>query len=227
MIAALVAAAGSGARLARGEPKSLVQLAGRPMAAWSVAALARSRSVEQIVVAAPGGHEREVQTVVSEAAGEVPVVVVHGGESRSASVARALAAVEGATVVVVQDAARPLLTAELVDRCVAELEALGCDGVVAAARVSDTIKEASADGRVTATLEREALWAVQTPQVFLAGSLRLALAHGHLHGASDDAQLVEAIGGDVRLLEAGADNVKVTTPLDLRLAELLLAERVG
>ena len=111
-------------------------------------------------------------------------------------------------MVAVHDAARPLVTAELLDRCVSQLERWGCDGVVAAARAVDTIKEADAGGRVLATLERSRLWAVQTPQAFRARPLARALADGDLDRAYDDAQLVEEAGGDVRIVEAPRQNFK-------------------
>jgi 2-C-methyl-D-erythritol 4-phosphate cytidylyltransferase len=151
---------------------------------------------------------------------------IAGGASRSASVRNALAALHDAEIVVVHDAARPLVTPQLVERCVAEVQA-GWDAAIAAARVTDTIKEADGSGRVQRTLDRSVLWAIQTPQAFRADVLRRALNTGDeaLAGATDDAALVEAAGGSVRVVEAPDDNIKVTRPLDLRLAEALLAER--
>ena len=224
MATAIVAAAGAGERLGVG-PKALVEAAGRPLAAWCLVALADAESVERAVMAAPPGFERELAAVAERAAPSLSVEVVAGGASRSRSVANALAAASGASVVIVHDAARPLVSPALVDRCVAELERSGCDGAVAAARATDTIKEADAGGHVIATLERQNLWAVQTPQAFRAAALRDALAAGAIDGAYDDAQLVESAGGEVRIVEASRDNLKVTTALDLRMAELLLQER--
>ncbi len=176
------------------------------------------------MIAAPPGFEQALRDVAAREAPELETEVVAGAGSRSGSVACALAAAADAAVVVVHDAARPLVTAELIERCLAELDRRGCDGVVAAARATDAIKEADRGGRVTATLDRERLWAVQTPQAFRAASLRAALSSDALERAYDDAQLVEAAGGDVRIVEAPRDNLKVTTALDLRIAELLLAE---
>jgi 2-C-methyl-D-erythritol 4-phosphate cytidylyltransferase len=224
-VAAIVAAAGSGDRLGGNTPKALIELAGRPLIAWSLAALAASKAVEEVVIAAPDGYEEEIAAVAREAAAEISTDVVAGGESRSHSVANGLEAVAEAAIVVVHDAARPLVTAELVDRSVAQLERWGCDAVIAAARATDTIKEAGAGGRVTATLERSSLWAVQTPQTFRVEALRRAVDGAELDRAYDDAQLVEAIGGDVRIVESSRDNLKITTPFDLRVAELLLEDR--
>lgn len=168
---------------------------------------------ERVVVAVPVGHEA--------APDRVP-----GGPSRSASVRLALAAAPEATVAVVHDAARPLLTRDLAERCIAALGE-GVDGAVAAARVTDTVKEADPDGRVTRTLERSALWAIQTPQVFRADVLRRALDVGDevLAAATDDAALVEAAGGTVRVVEAPPGNLKITRPVDLVVADVLLSER--
>lgn len=163
---------------------------------------------DRVVVAAPAAHLRPGW--------------VEGGACRSASVRNALAAAPEATRVVVHDAARPLVTAELVRECLGAL--MGVDGVVAAAPVRDTIKEAYPDGTVLRTLDRSALWAVQTPQVFRAEALRRALDVGNavLAAATDDASLVEAAGGTVRLVEAPPENIKVTTPADLARAEAAL-----
>jgi 2-C-methyl-D-erythritol 4-phosphate cytidylyltransferase len=225
MVCALVAAAGSGERLGAGRPKALVALGGRPMIAWCLIAMARSTGVGRAVIAAPEGMEDELLEAARASAPSLEVEVTPGGGTRSESVALALEAAPDAEVALVHDAARPLVTAELIDRCISQLERWGCDGVVAAARAVDTIKEADAGGRVIATLERSSLWAVQTPQVFRAASLRSALERASLERAYDDAQLVEAAGGDVRVVEAPRQNLKITTERDLHVAELLLAER--
>jgi 2-C-methyl-D-erythritol 4-phosphate cytidylyltransferase len=225
MVAAVVAAAGSGDRLGADSPKALVELLGRPLVAWCLAAIARSRQVERVVIAAPPGFEQQLADVAASAAPELAREVVPGSSSRSGSVAHGLRAAGEAAVIVVHDAARPLVTAELIDRCVSQLEHWRCDATIAAARTTDTIKEADAGGRVSATLERSCLWAVQTPQVFRAEALRGAFANANLERAHDDAELVEAAGGDVRIVEAPRDNLKVTTALDLRIAELLLSSR--
>jgi 2-C-methyl-D-erythritol 4-phosphate cytidylyltransferase len=194
------------------------------MAAWSLLAFAAAEAVDAVVIAAPPEAVAELARLAADVTPGLPALVVPGGDSRSESVARALAETpEDVEVVAVHDAARPLVTAELLDRCVSQLERWGCDGVVAAARTVDTIKEADAGGRVLATLERDRLWAVQTPQAFRARSLARALADGDLVRAYDDAQLVEAAGGDVRIVEAPRQNLKVTTAHDLSVATLLLS----
>lgn len=172
-----------------------------------------------MVLAVPAGYERA----------EEGFERVVGGASRSESVRNALAAAPEAEIAVVHDAARPLLTAELVERCIAAIHAPGVTGAVAAAPVTDTIKEADGAGRVLRTLDRAALWSIQTPQVFWAEPLRAALDAdpATLAAATDDAGLVEAAGGTVAIVEAPADNLKVTTALDLRLAELSLGRRAA
>jgi 2-C-methyl-D-erythritol 4-phosphate cytidylyltransferase len=188
------------------------------MLEWSLDAFRAARTIAEIVVAAPPGQD--------EALVEEGVVVVAGGEHRSESVAKAvtLCAEE---LVVVHDAARPLVTPGLIDAMVDELAAEeGAAGVIAATPVTDTIKQVGEDGQVERTLDRSGLWAVQTPQVFRADALRKALADpGSLPSASDDAMLVERQGGRVAIHSTSPDNIKVTTPFELRIAELLLRER--
>ncbi len=213
MAVALVVAGGRGERLGSERPKAFVILAGRPMIEWSVAALREVAAIERIVVALPPGE------VAPDGCLGVP-----GGAVRSASVAAALAASDGDPVLV-HDAARPLVEAELAERVLAGLE--GVDAAIAATRVTDTTKEVDAEGLVVRTLDRSGLWAVQTPQVFRRGALEAALAVPAevLAAATDEAWLIERAGGRVRIVGAPRENIKVTTPLDLRIAEQLLGAR--
>jgi 2-C-methyl-D-erythritol 4-phosphate cytidylyltransferase len=212
MAVALLVAAGSGERLGAGRPKAFVVLAGRPMLEWSLDAL-RDAGIDTIVVAAPP-HE--------SVAG---VTIVEGGATRSASVRAALAAAPPGDVVV-HDAARPLVTPDLFAATLGALSDADC--AVAAAPMMDTVKEAGEDRFVTGTLDRSRLWAIQTPQAFRRAALELALDVGDelLAQATDDAWLVERTGGTVRVVESTPANLKVTTPHDLRIAELLLADRL-
>jgi len=199
-VVGIVPAAGAGERLGADVPKAFAVLGGRPMVEWSLEVL---REVcDRVVVAVP---EDRVE----------PPDLVAGGTTRSESVRNALRAAPEAEVVVVHDAARPLVTVELVQRC---LDALaGYDGAIAAVPVTDTVKEVE-DGEVLRTPDRGRLWAAQTPQVFRADALRRASSAE----ATDDASLVEAIGGRVRVVEGIPENFKVTSPLDMRIAEMLL-----
>jgi 2-C-methyl-D-erythritol 4-phosphate cytidylyltransferase len=213
---ALVVAAGRGERLGLGRPKALVPLRGRPMLQWSVDALRAVAEIDQIVVALP-----------ADAVGDAPAgtLGVAGGEARSESVRAALAACAGGDPVIVHDAARPLAPPELFRQVLAEVLSPGVDAVVAAAPVADTIKEVAPGGRTVArTLDRSRLWAIQTPQAFRRVALEAALSQSAetLAAATDDAWLIERAGGTVHVLPWTAPNFKVTTPLDLRLAELLL-----
>jgi 2-C-methyl-D-erythritol 4-phosphate cytidylyltransferase len=224
----VIAAAGSGERLGAGGPKALVELGDRPLVAWSLAAMRAAASVTVVVVAAPPGHEQELERIAGEIAGRPDeqgafhAIVVSGGETRAASVGHALAEVPAqAGIVAVQDAARPLVTGALIDALVARLAAADAEGVIAAAPVADTLKQVGEGDSVLATVERAGLWAAQTPQVFRADALRAA-HDGDAAGATDDASLVEAGGGRVLAHEVAAPNVKVTTPADLAVAEALL-----
>jgi 2-C-methyl-D-erythritol 4-phosphate cytidylyltransferase len=213
---ALIVAAGRGERLGLERPKALVPLAGRPMLHWSVDALRAVPAVTQIVIALP-----------AEALDEAPdgTVAVAGGQFRSQSVKVALAAAEAGDPVIVHDAARPLASQRLFQQSLSELERTGADAVIVARPVAETIKEAQ-DLLVTRTVDRSGLWAVQTPQVFRRAALEQALGDDALlTRATDDAWLVEQHGGVVRVLACEEANLKVTTPQDLKLAELLLSER--
>jgi 2-C-methyl-D-erythritol 4-phosphate cytidylyltransferase len=198
-----------------------VPVAGRPMVEWSIDAFRASESVRSIVVAAPPGH-------VHDFAGH-DLAVVAGGASRAESVANALEAV-GTDLVAIHDAARPLLSAALVEALVAALDAdPAAAGAIAACPVTDTVKRA-VDGagvlEVAETVDRSQLWAAQTPQLFRTEALREALAAApRPEEATDEAMLLEAAGARVLIHPVTEPNLKVTTPLDLRVAELLLQPR--
>ncbi len=208
-------------------------LAGRPLVEWSIAAMRDAAGVRSIVVACPPGHVHDL--------GGHDLGVVDGGATRAQSVANALQAV-GTELVAIHDAARPLVTPELVEGVVATLVAdPNADAAIAATPITDTIKQAtsrqmkhSAPHRghkasfcVEETLDRDWLWAAQTPQVFRVAALRRALEAdaAQLELATDEAMLIEAAGGRVLIHPSTPANLKVTTPPDLRLSETLLADR--
>lgn len=211
-VVGIVPAAGRGERLGGPTPKAFAVCAGRPLLEWSLDVLAEV--CDRVVIAVPPGYEDGLDRVP-------------GASSRSASVRVALAAAPEASVAVVHDAARPLVTAELLRRCIAAVQEVCVAGAVAAAPMTDTVKEADADGRVLRTLERSRLWRIQTPQAFGAEELRRALevSEATLAAATDDAALVEAAGGAVRVVEGPPENLKVTSAVDLEVAELLLRRR--
>ena len=204
-------AAGSGSRLGAGKPKAFVEVGGRTMLEWSLMAI-RAAGITEIIVALPEGSNAVASWTW-----------VPGGATRSESVRAALAAAPPGDVVV-HDAARPLVEPELFTRVLAALEEADC--AIAAAPVTDTVKEAEGD-LVVATLDRSRLWAVQTPQAFRRAALEAALAvdDAILARATDDAWLVERNGGTVRVVESSPENFKVTTPHDLRVADMILRER--
>jgi len=187
------------------------------MVEWSIAACRAAGSVRSIVVACPPGHVHDLD---SEDLG-----VVDGGATRAQSVSNALEVV-GTELVAIHDAARPLITPELIEDVVATLVAdPDAVGAIAATPVTDTIKQ-TASVAIEATLDRARLWAAQTPQVFRVEALRTALEGDpdRVAAATDEAMLVEAAGGRVLIHPSSPENLKVTTPLDLRLAEYLLAQ---
>jgi len=217
-----------------------VPVAGRPMVEWSLEAFGACDRVQALVLAVP-------PELVDESSSRLPDVrqvgpadgsttVVAGGETRAQSVSNALAVVE-TEFVAIHDAARPLVTVELIEALVQTLASEPeADAVIPAAPITDTVKRAKPESMrqlstdtvsncriVSETLDRSELWGAQTPQVFRTEALREALASDV--EATDEAMLIERAGGTVLIHPSGPENLKVTTPLDLKLAELLLAER--
>ncbi|MGA2306577.1 MAG: 2-C-methyl-D-erythritol 4-phosphate cytidylyltransferase [Acidimicrobiales bacterium] len=205
----VVVAGGSGQRF--GTLKQFALLAERPVVEWAVAACRASSS--GVVLVLPAGEVGPMDFGAD--------VVVEGGATRTQSVCRGVGAVpETAEVIVVHDAARPLASEDLFRAVIAAVTTDGAGGAVPGVPVSDTIKVVDGSQRVTATLDRAALVAVQTPQAFDAVLLRRAHANGA--EATDDAALVEALGATVRVVPGDARNLKITTPADLDTAEHLL-----
>lgn len=212
------------------------------MIEWSLAAFAACESVAAVVVAAPPELVDDASGRLTGMGGEDDLTtVVAGGATRAQSVANALAAV-GTELVAIHDAARPLITPDLIEAIIATLAASPqADAAIPATPITDTVKQVPPGSRpiepvpieqkmdlaVESTLDRSRLWAAQTPQVFRADALRGALdaETGARESATDEAMLVEAAGGTVLIHPAPAQNLKVTTPLDLEVAELLLGRR--
>jgi 2-C-methyl-D-erythritol 4-phosphate cytidylyltransferase len=214
---ALIAAAGSGERLGIDRPKAFAVLGERPLLAESIDRLDRCPLVDAIVVAAPPGWEEPSILLAEELVASKVVACVTGGATRAESVAAALAEVpEEALVVIVHDAARPLIDDAVIERVLGPLGE-GFDGAVPALPVSDTLKRAR-DRTVEETVDRGGLVVAQTPQAFLAPVLRRAFS-GDLEGATDCASLVERSGGRVAVVDGDPRLLKVTTPADLALIE--------
>jgi 2-C-methyl-D-erythritol 4-phosphate cytidylyltransferase len=224
MNTAILVAAGSGERLGSARPKAFVELAGEPLLVHALRALAASGAVHAYVVVVPPEEVDAAAQMASAVVADDPVRVCAGGASRDASVRHGLAACEPETdVVAVHDAARPLVSPDLVQRVIAALEP-PWEAVAPALPVVDTLKLVEGE-RVLRTVERSGLWGVQTPQVFRLTTL--ALAHRDLResAVTDDLALVELGGGRVRVIEGERRNFKVTYPEDLAMAAALLGLR--
>jgi 2-C-methyl-D-erythritol 4-phosphate cytidylyltransferase len=210
---AILVAAGRGERLGLDRPKAFAKLGGEPLLAEPLRRLDASSWVDGIVLVAPRGWEEPAILLAEEEGCAKVHACVTGGETRSGSVRAGLAEVPAdALVVLVHDAARPLVSDEVVERVLAPLSE-GWDGAVPALPVGDTLKRVGSDGGVLETVAREGLWAVQTPQAFAAEALRRAQANGA--DATDCAGLVESAGGRIKVVEGDPRLLKVTTTADL------------
>lgn len=210
---AILVAAGRGERLGLDQPKAFAKLGADPLLAEPLHRLDESEWIDAIVLVAPPGWEEPAILVAEElGCGKVRACVA-GGETRAESVRAGLAEVpDDAVVVLVHDAARPFLPPEVIERVLAPLSE-GWDGAVPGLPVADTLKRVGADGAVAETVSRDGLWAVQTPQAFVAGVLRSAAEAGG--DATDCASLVEASGGRVKVVPGDPRLLKVTTADDL------------
>ncbi|HEY4346919.1 MAG TPA: 2-C-methyl-D-erythritol 4-phosphate cytidylyltransferase [Gaiellaceae bacterium] len=217
----MLVAAGRGERLGDDRPKAFARLGGLPLLAESLRRLDDSEWIDGIVVVAPPEWEEPSILVAEELGASKVAACVTGGATRSASVRIGLAEVpDAAAVVLVHDAARPLLPADLVERLIAALGE-GFDGAIPGLPVTDTVKRVR-DGIVIETPAREELFAVQTPQAFVASVLRSAAAGE----GSDCASLVEAVGGRIKIVAGDEQLLKITKPEDLRRVEAWLAAGV-
>jgi len=220
---AILVAAGAGERLGSDRPKAFAGLVGRPLLAESLERLDVSEWIDAIVLAAPPGWEEPAILLAEELVASKVAAVVTGGATRAESVRIALAEVpEDALVVLVHDAARPLVDDAIIERLLARL-AEGFDGVVPGVAVGDTVKRVDR-GIVAETIDRDGLVAVQTPQAFVADRLRTAYA-GKIADATDCASLVERAGGRVAVVAGDRRLVKVTTADDLELVTRFLGAR--
>jgi 2-C-methyl-D-erythritol 4-phosphate cytidylyltransferase len=216
---AVLVAAGRGERMGSDRPKAFANLNGRPLLAESLERLDASEWIEALVVVTPEEWEEPTILLAEELGAGKVHSAVPGGATRQESVRHGLEEVPaGAVVVVVHDAARPLLPEDVLERVVTGLGD-GWEGAVPGLPLADTVKRVEG-GAVAETVDRDGLYVAQTPQGFLAGSLRRAFAGER--EATDCAGLVEATGGRVRIVEGDRRLVKVTTPADLDLVETLL-----
>lgn len=205
-----------------GVRKAFLELAGEPLLVHALRPfLSEPRVVEVVIALAPGDAADPPDWLLGL---DPRVRVVAGGPTRAESVRNALAALAHVDVIAVHDAARPLVSAEVVRRCI-DVACAG-EGAVAGSPAVDTLKEVGTDGRVTATPDRTRFWHAHTPQVFPADVLRRAYA-GDLAGVTDDASVVERLGAPVRMVEGGTANLKVTRPEDVPVAEAILGARAA
>lgn len=219
-VAVLVPAAGAGVRLGAGTPKALRHLAGAPLLVHAVRRMLSAPSVASVVVAAPPASVEAVQRMLP-----AEVTVVPGGATRQESVAAALrAAPAHLDIVLVHDAARALAPPDLCESIATAIRS-GADAAIPVLPVIDTIKQVSTSGHVIATMDREGLRAVQTPQGFRR-SVLVAAHDAAVDALTDDAGLVEKLGVAVQTVPGSELALKITRPMDLEIAELMLAGHV-
>jgi 2-C-methyl-D-erythritol 4-phosphate cytidylyltransferase len=220
-LTAIVPAAGIGSRMGADCPKQYLTLAGKTILEHTLGCLLSHPAIARVIVAlAPHDGWFEQLAV----AADPRILRVEGGVERAYSVLNALHVAEGKWVLV-HDAARPCLCHGDLDKLIAT--AMACDGAILGSRVRDTMKRTDGAGNIVATVEREQLWHALTPQMFPTGTLKRALEEGLALGAliTDEASAMERAGFTVKMVEGRADNIKVTRPEDLSLAELFLQQQ--
>jgi 2-C-methyl-D-erythritol 4-phosphate cytidylyltransferase len=226
--AVVIPAAGLGLRLGGETPKAFREVGGDSLLVHAVRGLkaATAADLSCFVVAVPVGAEEAVSKELEPYVGDAKLLVVAGGAERPDSVRAALdvVPVDGIDCILVHDAARAFVPADVIERVVAAVRA-GAEAVVPVVPVTDTIKRLGPGGEVVDTPDRSTLVAVQTPQGFAPEVLRRAHAAGAAIGVTDDAMMCERLGVTVQTVEGSPDAFKVTRPQDLLLAEALLAER--
>ena len=223
----LIPAAGSGRRMGSDRNKLLLPLLGRPILAWTLQSAEDADSIDWIGIIGQPIDFPDFNTILTLLNLTKPVVLIQGGSTRQASVYQGLQALpESAEQVLIHDGARCLATPELFNRCSEALQT--CEGLIAAVTVKDTIKVVDTDLRVTGTPDRAYLWAAQTPQGFQVDLLKACHEKGlqHQWEVTDDAALFEKCGLQVKIVPGEETNLKVTTPVDLAIAQFVLSDRL-
>ena len=224
----LIACAGSGRRMGAERNKLLLEVAGQPVLAWTLAAALASPEIRWIGIVGQPVDQAAIAALVAAARPDRPVQWIEGGDTRQQSVANGLAALPAdAEAVLIHDGARCLVEPELIARCAAAVAA--GEAVIAAAPVTDTIKRVDGDGLIQDTPDRALLWGAQTPQGFPVAQLRQAHDRASAEGWSvtDDAALFERLGWAVKVIAAPPSNIKITTPFDLTIAAAVLGARAA
>ncbi len=226
-VVAVVPAGGTGKRMGAGTPKQFLMLDGVPMMLHSLRALERAPSVAEVVLVVPKQERARALTEVVERYGLKKVLkVVPGGATRQESVHHGLNEVDAdVEIVVVHDAVRPFVTEDLIERSIEAARKHG--GAIAAVPMKDTPKQAGPDGLIQKTLDRAGLWLAQTPQTFRRALVVEAYRKAEIERlhATDDAALVERLGHKVGIVQGSWENIKITMPEDMILAEAILASR--
>ena len=219
----IIVAGGEGLRMAAGIRKQYLLLGGRPILAWSVGAVAAAPGISEIFLVVPEtDFDYCRQTVISPLACEKPIHLVAGGNCRQASVLNGLGAVSATNgVAVIHDGVRPLVATAHIEACIRAAKKEGA--CILGVPAQDTVKKVSQSGRVRGTLDRQTLWMAQTPQAFDLGTIRRAHEYAAETGyqGTDDAAIIEHYGGSMRIIQGSPWNIKITTPEDLKLAELI------
>lgn len=222
----LIPAAGMGRRMNSDRNKLLLTLLDKPLLAWTLLAAEASVSIQWIGLIGQDYDFLDLKAILEDLKLTKPVALILGGETRQASVYNGLQSLpDDAERVLIHDGARCLATPELFDRCSATLE--NCEGLVAAVPVKDTIKVVDAAGMIQDTPDRNRLWAAQTPQGFAVSRLKQCHVQGKTAGweVTDDAALFERCGLPVKIVLGEETNLKITTPVDLAIAEFILRQR--
>jgi len=223
----LIPAAGMGRRMGSDRNKLLLTLLGKPLLAWTLLAAEAARDISWIGIIGQVADQADFKDILAQMSLSKPVQLIPGGETRQQSVYNGLQALPAAAErVLIHDGARCLATPQLLDRCATVL--LDCPGLIAAVPVKDTIKVVNETGIIQDTPDRRQLWAAQTPQGFDVLLLKQCHEQGRNLGweVTDDAALFERCGLPVRIVEGEETNLKVTTPVDLAIAEFILRQRL-
>lgn len=222
---AVILAAGLGKRMQAGHNKQFIEICGQSILTHTLTVFAQIPEIAKIVLVVRAGEEDTCQNMIPEIA-ENKTVLAIGGKERQDSVHNGIRAITWeCEYILIHDGARPLVTEEVIRRTL--LAAQNSGAAICAVPVKDTIKQADSDGNVLATIPRESLWAVQTPQVFRADLIRRAYenAYVHNHYGTDDASLVEYLGEKIKIVTGDYENIKITTPEDIPTAEQILQKR--
>ena len=224
-IALIIPAAGSGTRMNRDLPKPFIEVAGKPILEHTIRRFLEVEGLRRLVVATSGDYVEKTRAILESVAGDrLAVDVIEGGSERQHSIHNALERVGDEQLTIVHDAVRPFVSEAHIEACCQAAEEVG--GAVLGVPAKDTIKKVDQEGRIVDTPSRQYLWQAQTPQVFRTDILKTAYEKARQSGmvGTDDASLVERLGQPIKMIEGDRSNFKITYPLDLRLARLLLQE---